>query len=99
MKKISELIIFIFILHISISTCQSNVGDSKKKLQIGIKKRIENCIKKSVKGDLLHMHYSVSLVLLIINFSVSLNTIILFISRENLKMALSLIAVMIENNP
>lgn len=58
MKNYSDLIIFIFIFHIIISTSVSNAGDSKKKLQIGIKKRIDNCIKKSVKGDLLHMHYT-----------------------------------------
>merc|ERR1712071_243285 len=29
-----------------------------KKLQIGIKKRVENCTVKSKRGDLLHMHYT-----------------------------------------
>lgn len=29
------------------------------KLQIGIKKRVENCSVKSKRGDLLHMHYTV----------------------------------------
>jgi len=29
-----------------------------KKLQIGIKKRVENCTIKSKRGDLLHMHYT-----------------------------------------
>ena len=32
---------------------------SVKKLQIGIKKRVENCTIKSRKGDLLSMHYTV----------------------------------------
>ena len=32
---------------------------SVKKLQIGVKKRVENCSIKSRKGDLLHMHYTV----------------------------------------
>ena len=31
-----------------------------KKLQIGIKKRVDNCKVKSRKGDMLHMHYTVS---------------------------------------
>ena len=31
----------------------------QKKLQIGIKKRIEDCAIKSRRGDLLHMHYTV----------------------------------------
>lgn len=29
------------------------------KLQIGVKKRVEGCERKSRKGDLLHMHYTV----------------------------------------
>ncbi|KAJ4441502.1 FK506-binding protein 2A [Periplaneta americana] len=29
----------------------------KKKLQIGVKKRVDNCQVKSKKGDFLHMHY------------------------------------------
>ena len=31
------------------------------KLQIGVKKRIENCQRKSRRGDLLYIHYRVSL--------------------------------------
>lgn len=33
----------------------------KKKLQIGVKKKIENCTRRSKKGDVLKMHYTVSL--------------------------------------
>ncbi|KAF7697237.1 hypothetical protein HF521_005655 [Silurus meridionalis] len=33
-------------------------GADKKKLQIGIKKRVENCPIKSRKGDVLNMHYT-----------------------------------------
>ena len=33
---------------------------TKKKLQIGIKKRIENCTVKSKKGDTLYVNYVVS---------------------------------------
>lgn len=32
--------------------------DKKKKLQIGVKKRVDNCKTKSKKGDTLHMHYT-----------------------------------------
>ncbi len=32
---------------------------AEDKLQIGIKKKAENCEKKSKKGDRLHMHYTV----------------------------------------
>lgn len=31
-----------------------------QKLQIGIKKRAENCDIKAQKGDLVHIHYTVS---------------------------------------
>ena len=31
-----------------------------KKLQIGVKKRVENCSRRSKSGDTLHMHYTVS---------------------------------------
>ena len=36
------------------------LGEEKKvtKLQIGVKKRVENCEMKSRKGDTLHMHYT-----------------------------------------
>ena len=33
-------------------------GADKKKLQIGIKKRVDNCPVKSRKGDVLNMHYT-----------------------------------------
>uniref|UniRef100_A0A3B3YW92 peptidylprolyl isomerase n=1 Tax=Poecilia mexicana TaxID=48701 RepID=A0A3B3YW92_9TELE len=33
-------------------------GADKKKLQIGIKKRVDNCPIKSRKGDVLNMHYT-----------------------------------------
>eukprot|EP00095_Tigriopus_kingsejongensis_P010641 maker-scaffold841_size89765-snap-gene-0.14 protein:Tk10641 transcript:maker-scaffold841_size89765-snap-gene-0.14-mRNA-1 annotation:"hypothetical protein CAPTEDRAFT_149447" len=39
----------------------SLADDSKKRLQIGIKKRVENCSIKSRKGDTLKMHYTGSL--------------------------------------
>lgn len=31
----------------------------KRKLQIGVKKRVDHCPIKSRKGDVLHMHYTV----------------------------------------
>lgn len=34
------------------------------KLKIGIKKRVENCSTKTKKGDLVHIHYTVSVLLL-----------------------------------
>ena len=35
--------------------------NKSKKLQIGLKKRVDNCTVKSKRGDLLHMHYTVLL--------------------------------------
>ena len=32
---------------------------AEEKLQIGIKKKVDNCERKSKKGDRLHMHYTV----------------------------------------
>ena len=34
------------------------IANTSKKLQIGIKKRPTDCLSKSKKGDLLHMHYT-----------------------------------------
>ena len=40
--------------------CDEDKDDKKvKKLQIGVKKRVEDCKIKSKKGDVLHMHYTV----------------------------------------
>lgn len=41
---------------------QADDSEKKKitKLQIGVKKRAEHCETKSKKGDVLHMHYTVS---------------------------------------
>ncbi|XP_071962951.1 peptidyl-prolyl cis-trans isomerase FKBP2-like [Antedon mediterranea] len=41
-----------------IITLQHEIAGDKKKLQIGVKKRIGNCERKSKTGDLLHMHYT-----------------------------------------
>ena len=42
--------------------CHVLAADKKntKKLQIGVKKRVENCATRSKSGDTLHMHYTVS---------------------------------------
>lgn len=48
-------------LFIAISCMIGVDGDSKgSKLQIGVKKRVENCTTKTRKGDRLEMHYTVS---------------------------------------
>ncbi|XP_041038037.1 peptidyl-prolyl cis-trans isomerase FKBP2 isoform X1 [Carcharodon carcharias] len=50
----------LMLLAVLLSTlCFSSCGtESKKKLQIGIKKRVDNCPIKSRKTDTLHMHYT-----------------------------------------
>ncbi|KAL1131677.1 hypothetical protein AAG570_011290 [Ranatra chinensis] len=56
----ARLVLFLFILVILDLSREGKAEnkDAKKKLQIGIKKRIENCTTKSKKGDFLHMHYT-----------------------------------------
>ncbi|XP_046669189.1 peptidyl-prolyl cis-trans isomerase FKBP2 [Homalodisca vitripennis] len=54
-----QTLIFVTLLYFSFifnSSC-SEEKPAKKKLQIGIKKRVDNCQVKSKKGDFLHMHY------------------------------------------
>ena len=48
-----QLIIVALLLMIIVNTL------AEDKLQIGIKKKVENCEQKSRKGDRLHMHYTV----------------------------------------
>jgi hypothetical protein len=59
-------LILITLLLIQLSVCnEENAKEEKdserkvKKLQIGVKKRVENCDRKSSKGDILHIHYRV----------------------------------------
>lgn len=37
----------------------ATAAEGKRKLQIGVKKRVDHCPIKSRKGDVLHMHYTV----------------------------------------
>ncbi|XP_033104733.1 peptidyl-prolyl cis-trans isomerase FKBP2-like [Anneissia japonica] len=48
-------LLFTFFLVI---TLQGIAGEKQKKLQIGVKKKVENCERRSAKGDVLHMHYT-----------------------------------------
>jgi FK506-binding protein 2 len=45
-----------FILLLSLVSL--GIADKVTKLQIGVKKRVENCEMRSKKGDSLHMHYT-----------------------------------------
>jgi FK506-binding protein 2 len=55
--KISLFLLTIFVI-LAFQTQNISSNDGKKQLQIGIKKRAENCLTKSKKGDTLHMHYT-----------------------------------------
>ncbi|MCI4386444.1 hypothetical protein PGIGA_G00062530 [Pangasianodon gigas] len=56
---ITDMRLYLF-LAVTLMTLLTEVvyGAEKKKLQIGIKKRVENCPIKSRKGDVLNMHYT-----------------------------------------
>ncbi|XP_065343786.1 peptidyl-prolyl cis-trans isomerase FKBP2 [Cloeon dipterum] len=45
------------VLLVGILACLA-AAETKRKLQIGVKKRVEGCTVKSRKGDFLHMHYT-----------------------------------------
>ena len=48
------------VLSICLSALVTGTGaEGKRKLQIGVKKRVDHCPIKSRKGDVLHMHYTV----------------------------------------
>ena len=54
--KLFALMSLFFVL----SSNHLTYGDEKpKKLQIGVKKRVENCDQRSLRGDVLSMHYTV----------------------------------------
>lgn len=71
-------------------------GAEKKKLQIGIKKRVDNCPIKSRKGDVLNMHYTVSIRLFSLNTNQCPNISSYYLSvltcRGNWRMGQSLTA-------
>lgn len=51
--------VFLLLALAALSLCAVQVrAADKKKLQIGIKKRVDNCPVKSRKGDVLNMHYT-----------------------------------------
>lgn len=58
MIRICNILLFVLILMFMFKLVVIE-STASKKLQIGIKKRPEDCSIKSRKGDLLHMHYTV----------------------------------------
>ncbi|XP_004931279.2 peptidyl-prolyl cis-trans isomerase FKBP2 [Bombyx mori] len=57
MIRICNILLFVLILMFMFKLVVIE-STASKKLQIGIKKRPEDCSIKSRKGDLLHMHYT-----------------------------------------
>lgn len=52
--------VVVVVLAVSCAAEEEKKKEKVKKLQIGVKKRVDNCTLKSRRGDLLHMHYAVS---------------------------------------
>ncbi|XP_060890408.1 peptidyl-prolyl cis-trans isomerase FKBP2 [Labrus mixtus] len=52
-----RVLVILVVTVLSLSSVTGS-GAEKKKLQIGIKKRVDNCPIKSRKGDVLNMHYT-----------------------------------------
>ncbi|GFY64950.1 peptidyl-prolyl cis-trans isomerase FKBP2 [Trichonephila inaurata madagascariensis] len=60
LKFVVEILLFagtIFSLMSFVTNDDTKSTSKIKKLQIGVKKRVESCETKSKKGDVLHMHY------------------------------------------
>ena len=55
---LSVVVVLISLLS-NVSFAEEEKKTAVKKLQIGVKKRVENCEQKSRRGDLLSMHYTV----------------------------------------
>ena len=55
----SVLVALVVFLSLGGGTIAKEKKDTQK-LQIGIKKRVQDCKIRSTKGDSLHMHYTVS---------------------------------------
>uniref|UniRef100_A0A023FNR3 peptidylprolyl isomerase n=1 Tax=Amblyomma cajennense TaxID=34607 RepID=A0A023FNR3_AMBCJ len=51
------LIAWLAVAAVSSAAATSEPSTGGKRLQIGVKKRVENCDARSRKGDVLHMHY------------------------------------------
>ncbi|XP_050731782.1 peptidyl-prolyl cis-trans isomerase FKBP2-like [Eriocheir sinensis] len=50
--------VVVVVLAVSCVAEEEKKKEKVKKLQIGVKKRVDNCTLKSRRGDLLHMHYA-----------------------------------------
>jgi len=55
---LKNLVHLVLLVALTMGVTGEEAKAGQKKLQIGIKKRIEDCAVKSRRGDLLHMHYT-----------------------------------------
>jgi len=55
---VKNLVHLVLLVALTMGVTGEEAKAGQKKLQIGIKKRIEDCAVKSRRGDLLHMHYT-----------------------------------------
>ena len=65
MKNWSNICVLVLVCVLTLSLAEEDVEKKKEKkpvtkLQIGVKKRVEDCKVRSRKGDSLSMHYTVS---------------------------------------
>lgn len=98
LKKMNFKIQF-FVLVVCLFAIVSAKESKSKKLQIGIKKRVENCTVKSKRGDLLHMHYAVwTIILNVERFITYLKNFLNINIRALWRMVLNLIRLTEEAN-
>lgn len=55
--SIVALLVVVAAVSAAATTASESGGGGGKRLQIGVKRRVENCQSRSRKGDVLHMHY------------------------------------------
>ena len=59
--QLSRLVYPALLLVMVVCTIFAEEKSARKKLQIGVKRRVQDCRMKSKKGDTLHMHYTVGI--------------------------------------
>lgn len=60
MQITSAIILLVLATAASVANAEGGAAAGEAKVKIGIKKRVENCTIKTRKGDMVHMHYTVS---------------------------------------
>lgn len=57
-RRVMQLSWLLVSLSLCLGVLPTRAGEGKRKLQIGVKKRVDHCPLKSRKGDVLHIHYT-----------------------------------------